>query len=116
MGDGGLGEIPDAHRVIKVAQLLIRPTLLYREVGALGLGLLEIVAGREVVALAADHHDTDGVVRTRGVHGVHEFVQHLLALGIALRWARQQDAAHRAVVFDCERVVRHGLSPCCKPL
>ena len=65
---------------------------------------------REMRALAAEHDDIHGVVHTRLVERGHQLVEHLLALRIALGLARQQDAAHRAVVFDLERlVVRHVL-------
>ncbi|MCY1377955.1 hypothetical protein D9M69_655550 [compost metagenome] len=69
------------------------------------------MAGREVRALAAEHHGVHRVVARGVVEGGHELVQHLLALGVALGVAGQQDAAHGAVVFDFEGVVRHRVSP-----
>lgn len=109
--DGGLGKVPDLERVVEVAQFLIGPALLHGEVRALGLGLLQVVARREMRTLAAHNHHVHGVIHTRLVEGGHQLVQQLLALCIALRLAGQQDAAHRAVVFDFERFVRHALSP-----
>jgi hypothetical protein len=57
------------------------------------------VAGREVLALAADHHHVHMGVALGLVQGGGQLVQHLLALGVALGGPRQQDAAHRAMVF-----------------
>ena len=50
--DGRLRAVPDAQAVVEIDPILVRPALLDREVGALGLRFLQVVPGGEMVAAA----------------------------------------------------------------
>ncbi|KAG1254856.1 hypothetical protein G6F65_016870 [Rhizopus arrhizus] len=113
LGNGRFRKVPDAQAIAVIAARLVVPALFHGEVRALGLGFLQVVARRKMRASSGQHHDPHGIVLLGARQGVVQFIQHLLALGIARRLARQADAPYRVKALDGQGGVFHSLLVSC---
>src|SRR6266511_3657433 len=101
-GDRRFAEVADLHAAVEVHDLLV-PELAFRRVAhlrprvALREELLEVVTGREVLALAGEDDDPDVVALAGAVEGGVELVQELRVLGVRDLGPVQRDRAHRPV-------------------
>jgi hypothetical protein len=82
-GDGWLRKIQNAKRVIEIAALLVSVAILDRQCRSARLTFLQIVPRGEVVTLARDNDDADGIVRRCGTQGCVKFVEQDAALRVA---------------------------------
>ena len=107
-----LAEVADLHELVEVHDLLVaqlalgrgahrRPVLLARE------QLLQVVAGREVLALGGEHDDPDVVVGVGAVERGVELVDQLAVLRVGGAGPVQRDRGDRAVDRIPDRGARH---------
>ena len=112
-GDRHLAEVADAHELVEVHGLLVRelalggvaprgPVLLARE------ELLQVVPGREVLAIGGQHHDAHVGVGVGAVEGGVELVDQPAVLRVGRFGAGERDRRDRTV-----RDVANGLERGC---
>ena len=113
--DRRLAQVADLHELVEVHDLLVAELALgrgaqRRPVLLAGEQLLEVVTGREVLALGREHDDPDGVVGLGAVERGVELVDHLAVLGVGGFGPVQRDRRDGALdrVPDGWRGIRVG--------